>query len=236
MADDDEKQNPDTSPETSSESEAPWDAGLSDKHRLFLLYLCTDQDCFLCGTRAYKKAYVKKVEVKRRGKIHYEMQEPDDESARASAARLLQNVSIITAKRKLLLLAQNQTDEDAVYKALAITRHLAFFNPLDVINEKGDLATKTLAELGDMALCIREIEKNVDRNGRKYTKVRLVDRYKYMRLYGEYLRIVRPENQERGYTPTVLMPEKMAEDAWNQCSLVKAGSEDDINTEGMNRD
>ena len=129
-----------------TEEVTAWDEELSGKKRLFVLFYCTEDECFLNGTRAYLKAY-KNCQ--------------SENAAAVNAGKLLRNAKVKQAIKKLLRLARDEDDEQAVYRMIKQFEQLSFYNPADIIDASGALRVKDLKELGTLALCVEQIETRV---------------------------------------------------------------------------
>lgn len=169
-----------------------WDANLTGKKRLFVLFYCTEEDCFLNGTRAYLKAY-KNCE--------------SENAAAVNAVKLLRNAKVKSAVKKLLRLARDEDDEQAVYKVLKTYERLSFFDPADIIDSSGRLLVDDLKDLGELSICVEQIETRVGKSG-SYTIVKLANRYKAMEALAKYLNIIRPEVDVQAVMPVVMLSGK----------------------------
>ena len=175
-----------------AEDTSAWDEGLSGRRRLFVLFYCTEDECFLNGTRAYLKAY-KNCQ--------------SENAAAVNAGKLLRNAKVKQAIKKLLRLARDEDDEAAVYKMLKTFERLSFYNPADIIDANGALLVKDLKDLGELALCVEQIETRVSKAGR-YTVVKLANRHKAMEAFSKYLNIIRPEVDMQALMPVVMLTGK----------------------------
>lgn len=193
-------------PET---GERTWEDGLSGRVRLFVLQYCTDEDCFLNGTRAYKSAYRKK------NRETGEVEEPDDNTAAVNASKLLRKAKVREAIRLLLALARDETDEEAVHRILKLWGTLAFYNPADIITAEGKLKVTDLAELGPLALCIQGIERRETQLGTTIN-VKLADRTPFARDYAKYMNLIRPDTSNLLTIPVVMTTERSNTDDFNQ--------------------
>lgn len=169
-----------------------WDEDLSGKKRLFVLFYCTEEDCFLNGTQAYLKAY-KRCE--------------SENAAAVNASKLLRNAKVKQAVKKLLRLARDENDEQAVYRMIKQFERLSFYNPADIIDASGALLVDNLKDLGDLALCVEHIETRVNTAGR-YTVVKLANRQKAMEAFSKYLNIIRSEIDIPAMMPIVMISGK----------------------------
>nr|DAI26145.1 MAG TPA: Terminase small subunit [Caudoviricetes sp.] len=183
--------------ETSVKTEevTAWDEELSGKKRLFVLFYCTEDECFLNGTRAYLKAY-KNCQ--------------SENAAAVNAGKLLRNAKVKQAIKKLLRLARDEDDEQAVYRMIKQFEQLSFYNPADIIDASGALRVKDLKELGALALCVEQIETRVNTAG-SYTVVKLANRQKAMEAFSKYLNIIRPEVDLQAMMPVVMLTGKNSE-------------------------
>ena len=191
--------------------EKPWDYGLSNKQRLFLLEMCQSEENFLKATPAYKQ--ISKKKNRETGEWIYK----SDETCATCASRWLKKPLVKNALRKLLLLSQAEADEENVYRTIHNIGTLAFYNPADIIDKDGQLVVDNLEDLGELSKCIAQIKQT------KYgTEVQLVDRAKYIEMLAKYLNIVRPEVQQEVRLAVVEVAPKVqgasvieAADAWN---------------------
>ena len=175
-----------------TDDKTAWDEGLSGRRRLFVLFYCTEDECFLNGTRAYLKAYT-----------NWE----SENAAAVNAAKMLRNAKVKQAIKKLLRLARDEDDEQAVYRMLKTFERLSFYNPSDIIDASGALLVKDLKDLGELALCVEQIETRVSKAGR-YTVVKLANRHKAMEAFSKYLNIIRPEVDMQAVMPVVMLTGK----------------------------
>lgn len=189
----------------------PWDEGIKPKERLFILEMCTSVNNWLKPDKAY--AEINKKYNKETGKFEF----LDNKSASKGANRYLQKPRIKEAIKKLLIQQQPELDEKNVYQVLHDMQVLAFYNPADVINDKGQLR-KPLEELGDLAKCIKQIKP-----GKYGLEIELVDRFKYFEAACKYLNLIRPEEAKEVTLQVVEVPGKItgnglidAAEAWNQ--------------------
>lgn len=158
-----------------------WDEGLKTKERLFLLEMCTSEINWMNPEKAYQEIY------KKYDKINQTFIYPNDRAAQKGANRMLKKPVVKEALKKLLLQSQPELDEMNVYKVLHEMQVMAFFNPADILDDKGQLK-KPLEELGDLAKCVKQIKP-----GKFGTEIVLEDRYKYVEAIAKYLNIIRPE-------------------------------------------
>lgn len=178
--------------EAKPEDKTAWDEELSGKRRLFVLFYCTEDECFLNGTRAYLKAY-KNCE--------------SENAAAVNAAKMLRNAKVKQAVKKLLRLARDEDDEQAVYRMIKQFERLSFYNPADIIDSSGALVVDDLRKLGELALCVEQIETRVNTAG-SYTVVKLANRQKAMEAFSKYLNIIRPEVDLQAIMPVVMLTGK----------------------------
>ena len=183
-----------------------WDSELKGRVRLFVLYYCTRDDCFLNGTAAYKKAWTRMKDG--------ETIIPSDKSAAERASRLLKDEKIRKAISKLNKKTQIETDEEAAYKILQQYRILAEYNPSQIIDADGKLRVKNLEELGELAKCIQSIKKRESKQG-TFFEVTLIDRLRAMEIYAKYLNLIRPENQNNIDIPIFWLTDKQDVDKYN---------------------
>lgn len=186
-----------------------WEDGLSGRVRLFVLHYCTDEECFLNGTRAYKAAYRKK------NRETGEVDEVDDNTAAVNASKLLRKTKVREAIRMLLALARDETDEEAVHRILKVWGTLAFYNPADIITADGLLKVKDLGELGPLALCVQGIERREGKWGTTIN-IKLADRTPYVRDYAKYQNLIRPDTANLVTIPVVMTTERSNADDFNQ--------------------
>lgn len=188
-----------------AESEVRWDSGLKRKERLFVLHYCTDDLTFLNATQSYKCVY------KDRDKVTGKVTERSNEVCEAAASRLLSKDYIKTAVSKLLTETQADLDEKNSYRILKDLMLMSSYNPADIVTGRGTLKVKNIAELGELAKCIQQVEMT------KYgPKITLVDRSKYMQMFLRYLNLIRPEVLVAEQLKVVAMVEKdNSIEAWN---------------------
>lgn len=185
--------------------EEAWDAQLKHRERLFVLYYCTDEQCFLNATASYKATYTKKD--KKTGALII----PDQAISESAGSRLLRREKVKVAIKRLLALSQEELDEKNTYKILAELTMLASYNPADILDAKGRLKVKNLSELGEKAKCIAQITPT--KAGLKYT---LYDRNKALDKLVNYLNIVRPEQQIDVTLPIMEITSKENPEDWNK--------------------
>ncbi len=194
-----------------------WEDGLSGRVRLFVLLYCTDQECFLNGTRAYKSAY------RRKNRETGDLVEPDDNTAAVNASKMLRKTKVRESISMLLALARDETDDEAVHRILKHWGTLAFYNPADIITADGRLKVQDLSELGPLAVCVQGIERREGKYGTTIN-IKLSDRAPYMRDYAKYLNLIRPDTANLLTIPVVMTTERADVEKFNQAG-------DDGNTE-----
>ncbi|MBO7733363.1 MAG: terminase small subunit [Methanobrevibacter sp.] len=187
------------------ESEERWDSELKHRERLFVLHYCTDDLTFLNATQSYKCVF------KDRDKVTGKVTERSNEVCEAASSRLLGKPRIKKAISKLLSETQADLDEKNGFKLLKNLMLLADYNPADILKADGSLKVENLADLGDLAKCISQIE---------YTKagfkVTLADRSKYIQMYLKYLNLIKPEVVVAESLKVVALPDKAESiEAWN---------------------
>ena len=123
---------------------------------------------------------------------------------------MLRNAKVKQAIKKLLRLARDEDDEQAVYRMIKQFEQLSFYNPADIIDASGALRVKDLKELGTLALCVEQIETRVNTAG-SYTVVKLANRQKAMEAFSKYLNIIRPEVDLQAMMPVVMLTGKNSE-------------------------
>lgn len=188
-----------------------WDEGLSGRIRLFVLHYCTDERCFMCGTRAYKAAYRKKYDDN-------SIKEVDDNTAAVNAYKLLRKTKVKSAIKKLFRITQTDVDEENVYRVLHDMALLATYNPADIIDSRGTLI-KPLVELGPLAICIEQIQTFYSKNGQECTVVKLANRHKALMSLMKYLNLVRDETPVQAIMPVALIADKTEPAAWTTRSI-----------------
>ncbi|MDR2784560.1 MAG: terminase small subunit [Treponema sp.] len=181
-----------------------WDAALKGRRRLFVLYYCTDKDCFMNAFQAYKKAYTKI----RNGAA----EEPGYDTAHEVSSRLMQKPEIRGAIRKLLRRAQDEIDEETQYQLLRACKDLALFNPADIIDARGRLRVQDLSELGEKARCIAGITTKYNARGQAMIEIKLADRFKAIESLMKYLELIRPEGAATINAPILVLTGKEAEE------------------------
>lgn len=170
-----------------------WDSTVHGKQRLFVLHYCTDEECLFNATASYEASYPG----------------VDKSTAATNGSKLLKKPKVSLAIRRLLKLAQQDLDEENIYKTLHDMAMLATFNPADVLQSNGDLK-EDLDQLGEKAKCIAQITRG--KFGVQYT---LIDRAKYLQMMGTYLNLVRPEADIDRSLPVIELPAKSDDEAWN---------------------
>ena len=138
--------------------------------------------------------------------------ERSNEVCEAASSRLIAKAHIKKAIKKLLKETQADLDEKNGFKLLKNLMMLADYNPADILKADGSLKVKNLAELGELAKCISQIE---------YTKagfkVILADRSKYINMYLKYLNLIKPEIVVAEGLKVVALPDKASSiDEWNK--------------------
>jgi hypothetical protein len=184
-----------------------WDAELKGRRRLFVLYYCAREDCFLKPIEAYQKAYAKK-----RGGT---AEEPNYSTAATNSWKLMQRREIKEAIRKLLRVAQEEIDEETKYQVVRMYRLLALYNPADIIDKHGRLKIEgdDLSELGELAKCVAGVSKKVSDKGRVSYEIKLADRFKALEGIAKYLELIRTEGDTTVNVPVmVINPKRIDED------------------------
>lgn len=188
-----------------AEREDKWDSGLKHKERLFVLHYCTDDMAFLNATASYRTVY------KERDKLTGKLKDRSNEVCQSAASRLMSKEHIRRAVSKLLTETQADLDEKNSYKILKDLMLMADFNPADIVTGSGTLKVKNIAELGELAKCIQQIEKT--KNGIKIT---LIDRSKYLQMYLRYLNLIKPEVLVQEQLKVIAMvPKAKSVEEWN---------------------
>lgn len=190
-------------------TEQVWDEGISGRIRLFVLHYCTDERCFMCGTRAYKAAYRKKNDDN-------SIKEVDDNTAAVNAHKLLRKTKVKAAIKKLFKATQTDVDEENVYRVLHDMALLATYNPADIIDAQGRLKVNNLEELGDKAKCIQNIFTRISAQGDVYYDVVLVNREKYMKPLAQYLKLVRDVDPNGNRAPIFVLQGQVGEDEFKK--------------------
>ena len=194
-----------TAENAQNNADTVWDEGLSGRIRLFVLHYCTDERCFMCGTRAYKAAYRKKNDDN-------SVKEVDDNTAAVNAHKLLRKTKVKSAIKKLFKITQTDVDEENVYRVLHDMALLATYNPADIIDARGRLKVKNLADLGDKAKCIQNIFTRISAQGDVYYDVVLVNREKFMKPLAQYLKLVRDVDPDGNRAPIFVLQGQVAEE------------------------
>jgi hypothetical protein len=194
-------------PDNSTEGFAltSWDDALKGKRRLFVLYYCAREDCFLKPIKAYQKAYAKK-----RGS---ELEEPNYNTAATNSWKLMQRPEIKEAIRKRLRAVQDEIDEETRYRVLQMYQTLALYDPADIIDKNGALKIKgeDLSELGELSKCIAGVvEKKSDKGTINY-EIKLVDRFKALEGIAKYLELIKPDGGTTVNVPVMLINPKRIE-------------------------
>ena len=205
-------------------TEQVWDEGISGRIRLFVLHYCTDERCFMCGTRAYKAAYRKK-------NADNSIKEVDDNTAAVNAHKLLRKTKVKAAIKKLFKITQTDVDEENVYRVLHDMALLATYNPADIIDARGRLKVKKLEDLGDKAKCIQNIFTRISAKGDVYYDVVLVNREKFMKPLAQYLQLVRDVDPNGKHSPIFVLQGQVAEEDFKKMAAqfdnTIAGSKDE---------
>lgn len=170
-------------------TEKDWDDGLTPQERIFLLHYCSDEETLFNGTAAYKAAYTKTGKTGKKTS-------PRDSTCAASASRLLRNVKIRSAMRKLLAVVNADWNEANTYRSLHDIAQLATFNPADIINDDGSLKMP-LAKLGSLAKCVEQIETFPTKSGKLVTVVRLAPRHKYLSMMTKILNLIKTDDENK---------------------------------------
>lgn len=194
-----------------------WDIDLKQKQRLFVLYYCTDFECWLNGTRSYKKAY-RKI-----NRATGEYEEPGDNTAAVQAHKILRNAKVKRAIKALLRLTQADIDEENIYRILHLYGILATFNPADIVKTDGTLTVENLADLGELAVCVKQITRHKSKDGSFYSSVVLQDRDKALAALAHYLNLVRSDDVQQAVNNIVLLPDVKSAQEFN--SAVSAAFE-----------
>lgn len=190
-------------------TEQVWDEGISGRIRLFVLHYCTDERCFMCGTRSYKAAY-------RKRNADNSVKEVDDNTAAVNAHKLLRKTKVKAAIKKLFKITQTDVDEENVYRVLHDMALLATYNPADIIDSRGRLKVSNLEELGDKAKCIQNIFTRISAQGDVYYDVVLVNREKFMKPLAQYLKLVRDVDPNGNRAPIFVLQGQVTEDEFKK--------------------
>lgn len=183
---------------------ACWDDELTAKERNFVLFYCTNDLCFLNGTKSYQKAY------KKFDKNKGEFDEPSEEVAAACSSRMLRKAKVKTAIGMLLKQTQQEIDETNTYRILFMLNLLATYNPADILTSDGQFV-KDIRDLGPLAFCIKSIERQYNKNGDCVgVKVNLADRDKYINMLTKYLSLVREVTEDTRDIPLLMGASKLS--------------------------
>ncbi|GHV91627.1 hypothetical protein AGMMS50268_21300 [Spirochaetia bacterium] len=181
-----------------------WDAELKGRRRLFVLYYCTEGDCFMKPIPAYVKAYTQT----RNGTL----EEPSYQTAKNRSSSLMQRPEVRGAISKLLRKAQDEIDDETRYQVLHLYKNLALYNPADIINGDGSLKVDDLSELGELAKCVDGIITKVNSKGYKTREIKLADRFKALDSLAKYLELVRPDGATTINAPILILGKKELEE------------------------
>jgi hypothetical protein len=180
-----------------------WDAELKGRRRLFVLYYCTDGDCFMKPIPAYQKAY-----ARTRGGA---LEEPCYETAKNRSSSLMQKPEVRGAIGKLLRKAQDEIDEETRYQVLRILRKMATFRTDEIIDGEGRLRVQDISELGEKAYCIKGIITKVNARGYKTREIELVDRMRAIENIAKYLELIKPDGATTINAPILILESKELE-------------------------
>jgi hypothetical protein len=183
-----------------------WDDALKGRRRLFVLYYCAREDCFLKPIQAYQKAYAKK-----RGS---ELEIPNYNTAATNSWKLMQRPEIKDAIRRRLRSVQDEIDEETRYRVLQMYQILALYDPADIINKDGELKVqgKDLSELGELSKCIVGIVKKKSDKGSINYEIKLADRFKALEGIAKYLELIRPDVETTVNVPVMMINPKRIEE------------------------
>ena len=189
-----------------------WDSTVKGRQRLFVLNYCTVEECLFNATESYRQAYTFKDA--KTGKV----KEPEKQTCEVNGSKLLKKPNVKLAIKRLFKTAQQDIDDQTVYKVLKDMVLGATFNPSDVLQANGKLKTKTLAELGEKAKLIAQIK-----NGKYGVEYTLIDRKPYLDMAIKYLQLVREETKIDVTLPVIELTPKVTDDEnetavekWNQ--------------------
>jgi phage terminase small subunit len=183
---------------------ACWDDELTAKERNFVLFYCTNDLCFLNGTKSYQKAY------KKFDKNKGEFNEPSEEVAAACSSRMLRKAKVKQAIGMLLKQTQQEIDETNTYRILFMLNLLATYNPADILTSDGQFV-KDIKDLGPLAFCVKSIERQYNKNGDCVgVKVNLADRDKYINMLTKYLSLVREVTEDTRDIPLLMGASKLS--------------------------
>lgn len=190
-----------------AQESAVWDEGLKPRQRNFVVFYCTDEDCFMNGRKAYRKAHTKY----KAGEIVYT---PSDEVCDVGASKMLSIAKVKQACRLLLAELQPQVDAENVPRLLHDLATQAMYNPADIIDAEGKLITADLTELGDKAKCIKQLYRT-----NLGVRVQLADRTVAQEKLLRYYDLVRdvPEAQD-ALSQVVLTAQARSIDEWNEAN------------------
>lgn len=188
---------------------ACWDDNLTAKERNFVLFYCTNDMCFLNGTKSYQKAY------KKFDKDKGSFDEPSEEVAAACSSRMLRKAKVKQAIGMLLKQIQHEIDETNTYRILFMLNLLATYNPADILTTEGEFV-KDIKDLGPLAFCIKSIERQYDKNGDFIgTRITLADREKYLGMLTKYLNLVREVTEDTRDIPLLMGASKLSIEDFN---------------------
>jgi len=182
-------------------NEKTWDSGITGRQRLFVLNYCTESLCFFNATAAYRESYYDRKTGKR----------PDDNTAAVCGSKLLRKAKVKNAIRLLLAEVQPEADRMNSYQLLHDLALQATYNPADIIDCKGRLVVKHLAELGEKAKCIAQITPTVTG-----VQIKLCSRAVAQDKLLKYYNLVKEEPPKDGGMPVLAIDRQAGEaDEWN---------------------
>jgi hypothetical protein len=196
-----------------------WDADLKGCRRLFVLYYCTEGDCFMKPIPAYQKAYARTNSGV--------LEEPCYETAKNRSSSLMQKPEVRGAISKLLRKAQDEIDDDTRYQVLRILREMATFRTDEIINGEGGLRVKDISELGEKAYCIEGIVTKVNAKGYKTVEIKLADRMRAIENIAKYLELIKPDGATTINAPILILGSKELEAEMENVTPVPESSDDE---------
>jgi hypothetical protein len=116
----------------------------------------------------------------------------DRRMASTAAAQLMRKQVISQAITDKLQTLQPAIDTQDLYQVIDMLRTLSLYNPLDVVNSKGQLLPRE--DIGRLSCTISRITTYKDKQGNDVTNIQFVDRIKALDLYARYLDLIKPRS------------------------------------------
>ena len=128
------------------------------------------------------------------------------------AGRFFRRPVIRKAVQTLLSEVMGPINDTLAYRIIKTYQLRAFYDPGEIINEKGELAVP-LQELGELSVCVDGIDTKNTAYGSTST-VKLADRDKALEMLAKYMKLVQQEAPDQINLGVIYITEKKTPEQW----------------------